>query len=124
MTTHLVRAALVCAGLLLTILSTSGAAGAAAARTAAADPDPITWAIEPATVDGPDGRISLRHVVDPGEQVEDHVTVTNFSAGPATFRIYAGDGTVADGGMFDLSSPDAEPVAGGSWITVGPVDGA
>lgn len=123
MTTHLVRAALVCAGLLLTILSSSGATGVAAVRTAA-DPDPITWAIEPATVDGPDGRISLRHVVDPGEQVEDHVTVTNFSTRAATFRVYAGDGTVADGGMFDLSSPDAEPVAGGSWITVGPVEGA
>src|SRR5690606_12242947 len=96
----------------------------AAGPAAVADPDQITWAIEPADADGPDGRISLRHVVDPGAEVDDHVTVTNFSTLPATFRIHAGDGTVAGGGTFDLAPPDAEPVAGGSWITVGPVEGA
>ncbi len=112
-------------------LLASPAAGALAATAppSAVEPTPApaagtTWTVEPSGADGPDGRISLRHTVDAGGTVSDQVTLTNYSAAPATFRVYASDGTTTADGGFDLLAPDAEPVDGGSWITVGPVDGA
>lgn len=101
----------------------------AATPQATVEPTPApaagtTWTVEPSGADGPDGRISLRHTVDAGGTVSDQVTLTNYSAAPATFRVYASDGTTTADGGFDLLAPDAEPVDGGSWITVGPVDGA
>lgn len=93
-------------------------------RAAAADGSTITWSIVPAGADGPDGRISARHDLDPGSQVVDHVTVTNFSPTTESFDVYASDGIVTDGGDFDLLSDGETPVDGGSWIRIGtPGDG-
>lgn len=107
-------------------------AGPAGPVIAASDPQPaptassgtITWTVQPATAEGPDGRISLRHVLDPGASVEEHVAVTNFSDREATFVVYAGDGVVGDSGDFDVpSAADARRDAG-AWITLGTVEGA
>ncbi|KGM15350.1 hypothetical protein N867_09405, partial [Actinotalea fermentans ATCC 43279 = JCM 9966 = DSM 3133] len=100
---------------------------AAPTATAAVAPDPATsttWALQPATADGPDGRISLRHVVDGGARADDLVALTNFSDRPATFAVYASDGVVTADGSFDVLASGQAPVDGGAWITVGPVDGA
>ncbi|TQJ30620.1 hypothetical protein [Microbacterium sp. SLBN-146] len=83
--------------------------------------DSTTWAIAPGGADGPDGRVSLRHRLDPGATVADQVVVTNFSARPALFRIYASDGVVTDDGNFDLIPAEEAPTDGGSWITLGPL---
>lgn len=83
--------------------------------------DSTTWAIAPGGADGPDGRVSLRHRLDPGATVSDQVVVTNFSARPALFRIYASDGVVTDDGNFDLIPAEQAPTDGGSWITLGPL---
>ncbi|WP_069387674.1 COG1470 family protein [Cellulosimicrobium cellulans] len=88
----------------------------AAART--------TWAIEPATADGPDGRVSLRHVVDPGGEVTDHVALRNFSDRAVTFDVYASDGIVTADGLFDLLPAGTEAVDAGSWIAIGDATGA
>lgn len=94
-------------------------------RGTASDPSgTITWAVEPAGQDGPDGRVSLRHVVEPGGAVADQVAVTNFSDQPASFRVYAGDGIVTSAGDFDLMPAGMEPVDGGSWVTFGTVEGS
>lgn len=85
--------------------------------------EPVTWTIEPSGAEAGDSRISLRHAVDPGETVSDHVVVTNFGPGEATFRVYAGDGVVGGDGSFDLLPTGEPPVDGGSWIAIGP-DGA
>ncbi|MBO3095180.1 COG1470 family protein [Cellulomonas dongxiuzhuiae] len=84
----------------------------------------VTWTVQPATADGPDGRISLRHVLDPGASVTDHVAITNFSERSATFAVYAGDGVVSDSGHFDLPPGDSSAQDGGAWLTLGDVPGA
>lgn len=103
-------------------------AGSAAAATsdegAPAAGGTVTWTVQPATADGPDGRISLRHVLDPGASVTEHVTVTNFSDRAATFAVYAGDGVVSDSGHFDLPPGDGAPRDGGAWVALGDVAGA
>lgn len=91
------------------------AAEAAAART--------TWALEPATAEGPDGRVSFRHAVDPGAEVAEHVTLTNFSEHPATFEVYAGDGLITADGQFDLPPTGTAAEAAGSWIALGDAAG-
>lgn len=83
--------------------------------------DSTTWAIAPGGADGPDGRVSLRHRLDPGATVADQVVVTNFSTRPALFRIYASDGVVTADGNFDLIPAEQEPTDGGSWIALGPL---
>lgn len=100
------------------VLAASGT-GPAPAAAAAVDGSTITWSLVPAGADGPDGRISSRHELDPGGSVVDYVTVTNFSASTESFDVYASDGVVTDGGDFDLLSAGEEPVDGGSWIRIG-----
>ncbi|WNB84568.1 hypothetical protein [Cellulomonas sp. ATA003] len=115
----------------LTVLpSGAGAVGSAAGTVPAASvEDPAadrrtTWTIGPAGADGPDSRTSIRHAVDPGETVTDHVAVTNFGPDPATFRVYAGDGVVGDDGAFDIRPRGSEPTDGGRWVTVADAPGA
>lgn len=101
---------------------------ASAALPAATGTDDVvggtTWALEPADENGADGRVSLRHELDPGASIADHVVLTNFSEHDATFAIYASDGVVDDAGNFDLLSPETAPSDGGSWVEIGEVDGA
>lgn len=95
------------------------------ASAAPADPGgTVTWTVQPATADGPDGRISLRHTLDPGATVTDHVTVTNFSDHDATFVVYAGDGTVSPGGDFDVAPGDDARPDGGAWVSLSAPVGA
>ncbi|MFC8682841.1 hypothetical protein ACFT30_15085 [Microbacterium ureisolvens] len=98
------------------------AVSAPAARADEAAPE-TTWSLAPATADGPDSRISLRHVVEAGQSIDDFVTLTNFSSHPATFDVYASDGLVTASGDFDLLPPGEAPVDGGAWISVGAVAG-
>ncbi|UZN03465.1 hypothetical protein [Cellulomonas sp. S1-8] len=97
--------------------------GAVGATTDDGSATTVTWTVQPATADGPDGRISLRHVLDPGASVTEHVTVTNFSDRAATFLVYAGDGTLSDSGDFDVP-PGGAPQDGGAWIALSPPEGA
>ncbi|AUS77039.1 hypothetical protein C1701_00240 [Actinoalloteichus sp. AHMU CJ021] len=89
--------------------------------TAAGDAEaPVRWSVAPATGDGPDGRLSLRHVADPGEEVSDAVAVTNLGTEPAEFAVAVGDGVVGQSGVFDIAT--GEPTGSGSWISVGGLD--
>jgi len=112
------------AGAVLALLLTGPAAFAADDDGGAEDDAATTWSLAPGTADGPDTRISLRHVIDPGQSVSDFVVLTNFSPHAATFDVYASDGLVTPAGDFDLLPPGSTPVDGGSWIDVGAVDGA
>ncbi|MGW6003895.1 WxL protein peptidoglycan domain-containing protein [Oerskovia enterophila] len=103
-----------------TVDGATASAGSADATTSDEPPAArTTWAVEPATAEGPDGRVSYRLTVDPGGQAVEHVTVTNFSDHPATFDVYASDGVVTADGQFDLLSAGTAPTDGGSWITLG-----
>lgn len=105
-----------------------GATPALAAVDPAADPAAAaartTWSLEPAvTESAPDARVSFRHAVDPGAEVGDTVTLTNFSEHPATFDVYAGDGVVTADGQFDLPPTGTTPEGAGSWIALGDAAG-
>ncbi|RMI04715.1 COG1470 family protein, partial [Cellulomonas triticagri] len=113
--------------LLLAALTAGGASPATATTDPAADPAAAaartTWALEPGTPEGPDGRVSFRHAVDPGTEVTDHVTLTNFSDHPAAFDVYAGDGLITADGQFDLPPTGTTAEAAGSWIALGDAAG-
>lgn len=108
------------------ILPTIAIAGSVAFAPVAAladepAPDPTasyTWTLEPATADGADGRVSLRHDLDPGEAVSDAVALTNFSSTAAEFAVYASDGVVTPEGDFDIAPPDVAPSAAGTWVGI------
>jgi len=115
MTSRPARAALLLAA--ASLLSALGTLPAAATDDA---PLPgTTWTVEPATADGPDGRVSHRIDAEPGQTVADHVAVTNYSPHPATFELYASDGLVTADGQFDLLPSGTTPVDSGAWVSVG-----
>lgn len=76
----------------------------------------VEWSVVPADADGPDGRVSLRHVIDPGETVEDAIAVTNLGPEASTFSVVAGDGRLGANGAFDIAG--GEPEDSGAWINV------
>lgn len=96
----------------------AGPVAAHATETPLAATGSTTWTLAPATDDGADGRVSLRHEIDPGSAVDDRVELTNFSDHAATFAVYASDGLVTASGDFDLLPADVAPERGGSWITL------
>ncbi|MFG6503284.1 hypothetical protein [Microbacterium sp. P05] len=110
----------------------AGASGAtaldAAATTspavAAASSSDTTWALQPATPDGADGRVSLRHTIDPGSVADDHVALTNYSANPVRFAVYAGAGQATAEGGFDIAAPSSTPDAAESWAVLGGASGS
>lgn len=121
-------AALATAALLLGPVIPTAAYASQTAQSPAEEPSPApsgstTWAIAPGGELGTDGRVSLRHVLDPGASVSDQVLVTNFSEKPALFRIYPSDGVMTAEGNFDVQPPTETPVDGGSWIVLGEVAG-
>lgn len=95
---------------------------AAAEEPAPAPPSSYTWALEPASADGPDGRISLRHAAEPGETVGDALALTNFSSSPAEFAVYANDGIVTAEGNFDIAPPGVLPTDAGTWVAISTAD--
>ena len=81
---------------------------------AAAD---ITWSIVPSpTAKG--ARSLFDYAVGPGTQIVDSVDVTNSSAVPAEFLIYATDAINEQAtGAFSLLKHDIKPTDLGSWVT-------
>lgn len=95
-------------------------AAAVTVDPAAASPSAAQWSVSPASSAGPDGRISLRHTIDPGAGVDDAIAVSNLGTDPATYVVAPGDGVVGDSGAFDIAAGD--PQDSGAWITVGGLD--
>lgn len=116
----LIRAVLLAAGV-LAALTASASLTVVPASAAAPEPPTIEWGVVPADAAGPDGRVSLRHTIDPGGAITDAIAVTNHSREPAVFTVAAGDGVVGADGAYDVRAD--HPAAGGAWIDVGGVDG-
>jgi hypothetical protein len=81
-----------------------------------------SWALSPAASStNPDqsgGRTTFSYTVDPGEKVDDSLTVFNYSNVPMTFRIYATDAFNNDAGAFDILTSDKKPTDVGSWVSI------
>lgn len=97
-------------------LAVSAAAAVSSSAAAPASAAAAQWSVAPANADGPDGRISLRHTIDPGGSATDAIAVTNLGPEPATYTVAAGDGVVGDDGAFDIAA--GVPEDSGAWITV------
>jgi WxL Interacting Protein, peptidoglycan binding domain len=95
---------------------TPAAPGAGAARAA---PGSISWAVQPSSAQGPDGRRSFSYEnLKPGTVVHDYVGVTNFSAVPVTFRVYATDAFNNASGGLDLLPAAKQPRDVGAWVSM------
>ena len=88
--------------------------------SAAAQTDNLTtWGVVPADAEGEaDGRISFRHVVEPGDTISEHALVTNYSEQAVTFALAGAAGTISPDGSFDILDPDEVGDGHGSWITI------
>ena len=87
---------------------------------AAAEPSPptLTWAVQPANQQGPDGRRWIELKLDPGQVVTEHLAVRNFSDRAVVFALKAADGYLTDKGRFNMLPSDRPSVDGGTWIAV------
>lgn len=106
--------------LLAAVLVAAVGAGLAVAAPQPAHADgEVTWNIQPSTPSGPDGRTEFSYQVAPGSVITDWVAVTNLSAEPATFRIYAADAkTDYDTAAFTLIGADRGSTDLGAWTAV------
>lgn len=115
--TRLLPAAVIGVGIALVV------AGPAAALSAPVDPTAPdssrqTWAVVPASPEGPDGRAQLEYVAQPGTAAVDHVAVRNFGTEPLTVDLYAQDAATSRDGAFDLLAGDETARTIGSWIAL------
>ena len=107
---------LVALALALSPLALAVPSASASSPVAAAGAD-ITWSIAPSpTAKG--ARSLFDYSVGPGTQIVDSVDVTNSSAVPAEFLIYATDAINEQAtGAFSLLKRDVKPTDLGSWVT-------
>ncbi len=77
---------------------------------------PTTWGIAPADAADADGRGAIEHLLEPGEQLTEHVLVRNLGDQPITLDLYTADATL-DGSVFDLLTDDEASSGVGVWAT-------
>ncbi|MBW6437012.1 DUF916 domain-containing protein [Actinoplanes hulinensis] len=88
------------------------------ATPAAAAPATVTWTVQPAGTNGPDGRRWAEHTLDPGGTVTDHLAVRNLGDATAVFALKAADGYLTENGRFNMLPSDRRSADGGTWISV------
>ncbi|WP_134321758.1 WxL protein peptidoglycan domain-containing protein [Cumulibacter soli] len=78
-----------------------------------------TWMVQPSGPDGPNDRSYFVYAMDPGQQVEDTIRITNISEEPLTLGLLATDAfNVPETGAFDLLPTAEQPVDVGAWVTL------
>jgi Bacterial protein of unknown function (DUF916) len=91
----------------------------APSSTTTTTPSDITWSIQPSTAHGPTGRPSFIYTnITAGSRLKSYVGVTNYSAFPVTFTIYAADGVNTPNGGFDVLQAGKKSVGVGAWTTL------
>ena len=95
------------------------------AKTKKTSPKPpagpeITWSVGPATANSFDTkRTFFDYSAKPGNAVTDHIAVTNYSAQPVEFHVYAADGTTDyKTAQFTLVSGAKPSKDLGSWVSI------
>jgi Bacterial protein of unknown function (DUF916) len=90
----------------------------ALAAMAADVPVTPTWSVQASGRAGSDGRASFAYGVNPGTEIDDYVSVTNFGKTTETFNVYGTDGiTQYQTGAFGLLTAAQKPKDIGTWIT-------
>jgi len=79
-----------------------------------------SWALSPtgAKPGEPGTRPNLSYELAPGAQVQDSVTLFNYSNVQLTFRVYATDAFNNVDGQFDVLTGDKNPSDVGAWVTL------
>lgn len=78
----------------------------------------ITWSVQPSSATGPDGRNTFTYFdIKPGTVIHDIVGVTNYSAMPVTFSIYAADAFTNTSGKLDMKPAAQKSTDVGSWVS-------
>ncbi|MBQ0902194.1 hypothetical protein [Micromonospora sp. U21] len=105
---------------LLAVLAAVFVTVSIAPATAVAEPTSptLTWAVQPANQQGPDGRRWVERTLDPGQVVTEHLAVRNLSDGAVVFALKAADGYLTDKGRFNMLPSNRESTDGGTWIRV------
>lgn len=78
----------------------------------------ITWAVQPSTAEGPDGRDHLEYRLSPGEAVTDYVGVSNLGAETLELTVYAMDAIMTEDGAFTLPPAGTNSKDVGSWVGI------
>jgi Bacterial protein of unknown function (DUF916) len=118
MTLSRVAAARVAGLAVLCLMPLAVPAETAASGPAAAPPprDPTTFAIQPASKNGPDQRARFVFTAKPGASLADRVLVTNLSTHPSTFNVYAADAFNTPNGGFDVLAAGHKSQDVGAWV--------
>ncbi|MFD0525904.1 COG1470 family protein [Paractinoplanes durhamensis] len=83
-----------------------------------ADAGKVTWTVQPANASAVDGRRWIERILDPGQQVTEHLAVRNLGTTSAVFALSAADGYLTATGRFNMLSSDKKSTDGGTWIDV------
>lgn len=106
--------------LVVALLAALLLAGAPAASAAPADDeDVLTWAVAPASAEGPDGRGLIEIVAEPGDVYLDRIAVRNLGTEPLTLELHGQDAVQTLEDAFRVLSPDEESHGVGSWLRLG-----
>jgi hypothetical protein len=97
-------------------LALAGVWGVLPAVAAGGEADRVTWSVRPGDKDGPDGRPWIELELEPGQEVEEHMVVTNHGPEPAEFRLSAADGLFTESGRFTILPSTEQSADAGTWI--------
>lgn len=107
---------------LLTIVLGAAVLGGAQALALVATADEsnanaqVTFGVQPASKNGPDGRPFFVWGATPGARLSDHVAVVNYGTSPLTLSLNATDALNTDEGGFGLLATSSQPTDVGSWV--------
>lgn len=76
----------------------------------------ISWAIQPSSAAGPDGRDAMVYTLTQGETVTDYVGVSNLGDETLTVQVYPMDAHMTSDGAFSLPPAGVAPTGLGGWI--------
>lgn len=102
-----------------TSVATAMGSGPVAASSEPADAEgTVTWSVRPGDQGGEDGRSWVGWEADAGDELTEHMVVTNHGDAEVDFQLSAADGYFTDTGRFNMLPSDEESVAAGTWIDV------
>lgn len=103
--------------ILLPVLGAALLTGAFGATPASADDSEVTWGVRAVADSQSTERQNYAYDVDPGEELEDAIVITNHGTGTLALDLYAADGFTTSSGQLDALPRAETSVALGTWIT-------
>jgi hypothetical protein len=105
-------------GITAVLLGTAVPASSATSPKSPTSANRVTFGVEPASANGPDGRPQFSFSVTPGAVLFDHVAVVNYSTVTLSLQLYSTDAIETLSGGYGLLPAGAKPTGAGSWISI------